>query len=198
MVSSGQIFAGTVLLILCLCFFAGAIFRYHKRRKTTPISFTEILVFLNKVHIGGLRKLVDPLEEAYVRGCYNRSEFRDVQAVRIAAAREYFRKMVANAVALQNFGYRHLAGGDDTKRWLAHRLINLAVPVKMMGRGGICALFLLRRLRFLDRVLLGWRLPILRYLVEETLESYHDLKLAALVLARYSEKGIEVKLYARL
>lgn len=198
MVSSGQIYVGMGLLILCLCLFAGCIILYHRKRDTTPIGFSEILIFLNRLYLNGLRQLIDPLEEAYLRSAHSEVEFRDIQAVRMAAAREYFRKMVANAVALQGFGYRHLNGHDDTKRWLAHRLINYAVPVKMFGRSGIFALFLLKRLRFLDRILMALRLPILKYLVEDTLEAYEDLKEAALMLARYSEAGMEVKVAARL
>lgn len=188
----------TAFSIVCMGIFVGFFVLYHKKRDTTPIGFSEILIFLNKLYVKGLRRLIDPLEEAYLRESLSRIEFRDVQAQQIAQAREYFKKMVANAVALQNFGYRHLKGKDNTKRWLAHRLINYAVPVKIFGRGGMFALFLLRRLRFLDRILRGLRLPILRYLVEETLEAYDDLKEAALMLARHSEPGIEIKVAARL
>jgi hypothetical protein len=188
----------TVFAIVCMCIFAGFFVLYHTRRDTRPIGFSEILVFLNPVHINGLLKLVDTLEEAYERETHTRIEFAQIQAMRIAAGREHFRKIVANAVALQNFGYRHLSGEDDTKRWLAHRLINYAVPVKMFGRAGIFTLFLCKRFLFLDHVLVRVRLPILQHLVGETIEAYDDLKEAALMLARHSEAGIEVKLAARL
>ena len=197
MINAAQIFTGMCLLIVCLCFFAGCAIVYHKKRDNTPVSFADILVFLNRVYPSGLRKLTDPLEEAYLRHSRTRAEFRDIQTLRFAALHEYFRKIVANAVALQNFGYRHLRGDDNTKRWLAHRLINLAVPVKMFGRAGLFALFVLRRLPFLDHVLVI-RLPILKRLVEETLAAYEDLKEAALMLARHAEAGIEIKVAARL
>lgn len=188
----------TIFALVCMGIFAGFFVLYHTRRDTRSISFSEILVFLNRVHINGLLKLVDPLEEAYNRQTHSRIEFLQIQAFRIAAAREHFRKIVANAVALQNFGYRHLSADNNTHKWLAHRLINYAVPVKMFGRAGLFTLFLCRRLLFLDRVFVPVRLPILRHLVAETLDAYEVMKEAALMLARYSEQGIEVKVASRL
>ena len=181
MINSAQIFTGMCLLIVCLCFFAGCAIVYHKKRDTTPLSFADVLAFLNRVYPNGLRKLTDPLEEAYLRHSRTRAEFRDIQTLRFAALHEYFRKIVANAVALQNFGYRHLRGDDNTKRWLAHRLINLAVPVKMFGRAGLFALFVLRRFQFLDHALVI-RLPILKHLAEETLAGLLSVTYSAVTL----------------
>lgn len=198
MVTPWQIFFGRGLALGCACIVAGFIVLYHKKRDTRPLPFSEILVFLNRVYLGGLLKLIDPLEEAYLRESHSRDEFAHLQAIRIAEVREHFRKMVSNAVALQGFGYRHLRGDDDTKRWLAHRLINLAVPVKMFGRAGIVFLFPWRRLRILRRLLISFKLAGLKELVQETVEAYVDLKEAALMLAKYSEEGIERRVASRL
>src|SRR5215467_712259 len=186
--------------LAAVCVFTIAVFfiLYHRKRKFHPVSFADILVFLNWVDIEGLRKLIDPMEEAFLRQSHTRVDFGQIQEARIEAAREYFRKMVANATALQSFGYRHLGGGDDTRRLLAHRLINFAVPVKMCGRAGIFILFLWKRFRVLRHVLISISLPDLKDLVEQTLEAYQELKEAALVLARYSEQGIETQLFSRL
>src|SRR5215472_11807416 len=198
MVTSGETFVATGLAVICLCTVAVFIVRYHRKRKSYPISFSDILVFLNWVDIEGLRKLIDPMEEAFLRQSHTRVEFGKIQEARIEAAREYFRKMVANATTLQSFGYRHLSGGDDTKRLLAHRLINFAVPVRMCGRTGIFVLYLWRRFRVLRHVLISTSLPDLKDLVEQTLDAYQELKEAALVMARYSEQGIETQLFPRL
>ena len=198
MVTSGETFVATGLAVICLCTVAVFIVRYHRKRKTHPICFSDILVFLNWVDIEGLRKLIDPMEEAFLRQSHTRVEFGKIQEARIEAAREYFRKMVANATTLQSFGYRHLSGGDDTKRLLAHRLINFAVPVRMCGRTGIFVLYLWRRFRVLRHVLISTSLPDLKDLVEQTLDAYQELKEAALVMARYSEQGIETQLFPRL
>jgi|SRR5215468_10133805 len=198
MVTSGETFVAVSLAAVCLAIFAACVFLYFKKRDTRPLSFSDILVFLNWVDIEGLRKLIDPMEEAFLRQSHTRVDFGQIQEARIEAAREYFRKMVANATALQSFGYRHLGGGDDTRRLLAHRLINFAVPVKMCGRSGIFVLFLWRRFRVLRHFLISISLPDLKDLVEQTLEAYQELKEAALVLARYSEQGIETQLFSRL
>ncbi|HEY6251064.1 MAG TPA: hypothetical protein VI685_13970 [Candidatus Angelobacter sp.] len=170
----------------------------HRTRKPEPIGYSNIFVFLNWVDIEGLRKLIDPMEEAFLRQSHTRIEFSKIQEGRIQAACEYFRKMVANATALQNFGYRHLGGTDNTKRLLAHRLINFAVPVRMFGRSGIFILRVWKPLSVLQFVLITRSLPDLKDLVEETLQAYQELKEAALALAAYSEPGIEDQLFPRL
>jgi len=198
MVTSGETFVAVSLAVVCVFTTAAFFVLYHRKRKPHPVCFADILVFLNWVDIEGLRKLIDPMEEAFLRQSHTRIDFGQIQEARIEAAREYFKKMVANATALQSFGYRHLGGDDDTKRLLAHRLINFAVPVRMCGRAGIFILFLWKRLRVLRHVLISISLPDLKDLAEQTVEAYQELKEAALVLARYSEQGIETQLFSRL
>lgn len=184
--------------VMCMGAFAGYFTLHLRKRDLRPISFSELLVFLNRVYINGLLKLVDIWEEAYERQTHSRAEFMQIQAWRIEEAREYCRKIVANAVALHRYGYRHLQGDDATKKFLAKRMIDYAVPVKMYGRAGLFTLFVCRRLLFLDNVLIHIQLPIMRHLVDHMLGAYVDLKEAALMLARHAEAGIEVKVAARL
>jgi hypothetical protein len=138
------------------------------------------------------------MEEAFLRQAHTRIEFGKIQEARLDATNEYFRKIMSNATALQNFGYRHLGGADHTRRLLAHRLINFAVPVRMCARTGIYLVRVWRLLRIFRFVLVSFSLPDLKDLVEETLSSYQELKEAALALAAYSEPGTEQDLFPRL
>lgn len=188
-------------LILAVAFttiFAGFFFRFFRKRDVRPISIEEVFVFLNRIYINDLLKLVDVLEEAYERQTHSKAEFGQIQAWRIAKMREHLRKMVANAESLHRFSYRHLKGDDATRKFLARRVVNYAVPVEMYGRAGILLLFVCRRFLFLDGIFIHVQLPILRHLVEGMLGAYEDLKEAALMLTRHSEPGIEVRLAARL
>lgn len=187
-----------ILAVVFTWIFARFFVRYFSKWDIRPISIEEIFVFLNRVYIKELLKLVDLLEEAYERQTHTKAEFAEIQRWRIAKMREHFRRMVANADALHRFGYRHLKGDDATKKFLARRVINYAVPVKMYGRMGLFVLFVCSRLLFLDGILIHIQLPILRHLVEGVLGAYEDLKEAALMFSRHSEPGIEVKLAARL
>ena len=192
---------GILTIILGVIFtsiFAQFFGRYFRKQDLRPISIEEIFVFLNRTYMNGLLKLVDLLEEAYERQTHTKGEFSEIQSWRIAKTREHFRRIVANADTLHRFAYRHLKGEDATKKFLARRVINYAVPVKMYGRTGIFVLFVCSRLLFLDGVVLHIELPILRHLVEGTLGAYEDLKEAALMFSRHSEPGTEVKLAARL
>src|SRR5579871_5867818 len=107
MVTSPHALLATCLSFLYVCIIAIYFRIYFKKRDTQPLSFSDILVFLNKVYLTAFLKLIDPLEEAYLRQRHTRIEFRKLQSLRIQQAREYFRKMVANAVVLQTFAYRH-------------------------------------------------------------------------------------------
>ena len=184
--------------VFCLEAMAGTFVRYHRNRNPHPIAFSEILVFLNWVDIEGLRKLIDPMEEAFLRQSLSRIEFGKLQAERIRGASQHFRKIVTNATELQSFGYRHLNAPDATKRLLAFRLINFAVSVRMCARTGIFVLSIWKVLRVLRHVLVSLSLPDLKDLVEETLKGYQELKEAALALAMYAEPGIEKELFPRL
>src|SRR5215510_8534869 len=155
MVTSGETFVAISLAAVCVFTIAVFFILYHRKRKSHPVSFADILVFLNWVDIEGLRKLIDPMEEAFLRQSHTRVDFGQIQEARIEAAREYFRKMVANATTLQSFDYSHVGGVDETRRLLAHRLINFFVLVKMCGCSGIFILFLWRRLRVLRHLLIS-------------------------------------------
>lgn len=198
MLSSPFAFVGLGLALFTLFAVVGSIIRYHRKRKTEPIGFAQIFAFLNWVDTQGLRKMIDPMEEAFLRQTHSRIEFDKIQEARLDATDEYFRKIINNATALQNFGYRHLGGTDHTRRLLAHRLINFAVPVRMCARTGIYVLRVWRLLRILRFVLISLSLPDLKDVVEETLSSYQELKEAALALAAYSEPGTEQDLFPRL
>jgi hypothetical protein len=198
MLSSPFAFVGFALALFTLLAVVASVIRYHRKRKTEPIGFAQIFVFLNWVDIEGLRKMIDPMEEAFLRQAHTRIEFGKIQEARLDAANEYFRKIISNATALQNFGYRQLGGTDQTRRLLAHRLINFAVPVRMSARMGIYILRIWRLLRILRFVLISLSLPDLKDLVEQTLSSYQELKEAALALAAYSEPGTEHELFPRL
>lgn len=195
MVSTLFAYLGFVLVVACLSAVFGFIIRYHRHRRSGPTGFSEVLVFLNWVDVQGLRRLIDPMEEAFLRQAHTRIEFGKIQEARIMGAREYFRKIANNATALQNLGYRHLSGRDNTKRLLAHRLINFAVPARMCARTGIFVLWMWRLLGLLRFVLISQSLPDLKDLVEETLKAYQELKEAALALAMYSEPGAENQLF---
>ena len=187
-----------VALAIFIVFAVALSMARHRTRNPGPIGYSNIFVFLNWVDIDGFRKLIDPMEEAFLRQSHTRIEFGNIQEARIQQACEYFSKMVINATALQNFGYRHLGGTDNTKRLLAHRLINFAVPVKMFGRSGILILRFWKPLKVLQFVLISRSLPDLKDLVEEMLSAYQELKEGALALAAYSEPGIENQLFPRL
>src|SRR5579863_2418523 len=102
MVMCGE--ASLVFMILTLIvgvvftsIFAGLFFRYFGKRDIRPISIGEIFVFLSRVHISELVKLVDLLEEAYERQTHTKAEFVEIQSWRISKMRQHFRRMVANA-----------------------------------------------------------------------------------------------------
>lgn len=188
-----------VVLAVAVMFVLAEFFsRYFRKRDVRPIPIEEIFVFLNRVYTGELLKLVEILEEMYERKTHTRAEFMQIQAWRIEKLRECFKKLAGNGAALHRYGYRHLAGDDPMKRVLAKAVVNYAVPVKIYARGSLLFLFACRRLLFLDGILFHIQLPIMRHLVQETLAAYKDLKVAALMFARHSDAGIEVKLAARL
>ena len=91
--------------VFCLVAMAGTFIRYHRNRNPHPIAFSEILVFLNWVDIEGLRKLIDPMEEAFLRQSLTRIEFGKLQAERIRGGESAFP---------QNSGQCHRA----TKLWI--------------------------------------------------------------------------------
>lgn len=198
MLSTLPILVGVGLAIVSLCAMVCAFVQYHRTRALRQIPVYDLLVFLDKVDVRGLRALIDPMEEAFLRQSHSRTKFDEIQKDRIQFALAYLRRIEKNAIALQTFGYRHVSQGDDTKRFLAYQLINLAVPVRWFARGGICLLHIWKTLRFLRFVLISLSLPDLKDLVEELLASYQELKEAAAVFAIYSEPGTETKLFRSL
>lgn len=171
---------------------------HYRNLEAGPLPFKDILVFLNKVYLTSFLKLIDPLEEAYLRERHSRVEFREMQSLRLQQAREFFRKMVSNAAVLQNFGYRRLRSGDHTERLLARRVIDCCIPVKIIGRGGLIVLCAWRRLYVLRFLAISFALADLKDVVNHALDAYEDMKEAALMLARHAEPGMEVKLARRL
>src|SRR5690349_17699989 len=105
MLSSPFAFVGLGLALFTLFAVVGSIILYHRKRKTEPIGFSQIFAFLNWVDTQGLRKMIDPMEEAFLRQTHSRIEFGKIQEARLDATNEYFRKIISNATALQNFGY---------------------------------------------------------------------------------------------
>lgn len=198
MAQSLQALLATCLSGLCVAVFTFYLFFHARKGNAEPLAFKYILVFLSKVYLTSFLKLVDPLEEAYLRENHTRVEFRKLQMLRIRQAREFLRKMVKNAAVLQNFGYRRLRSADHTERLLARRVIDCTIPVKMIGRGGLTILFAWRRLGILRFLAISLALADLKDIVNHTLDAYEDMKEAALMLARHSEPGMEVKLANRL
>lgn len=198
MVTSMQDLATACLSGFCIVVFILYCAFHSKKRSAQSLPFQEILVFLNKVYLTAFVKLIDPLEEAYLRDKHTRVEFRKLQTLRIQQAREFLRKMVSNAVVLQNFGYRRLHSADHTERLLARRLIDCSIPVKIIGRGGLMVLFAWRRLGILRYLAISFALADLKDVANHALDAYEDMKEAALMLARHSEPGMEVKLATRL
>ncbi len=218
MVTSWEAFVGAALAFIFLTIVVAWVFIYHKRQNKSPLSFHDVLESLKQIDTRAIFKLFDPMEEARLRQSVTRIEFGKIQSARLAEARNHFRAMLANANALQELAYRYLHQKDEpnphrtrqrlcrqrgqyrdkTGRAMAEWLLDVSVTVKMPARAALLTLFLWKRLRILDRVLMSPNLADLKDVLNQTLEAYADLREAALLLARYSEPGIELELSTRL
>jgi hypothetical protein len=144
----------------CLLFLSFGFIKYHRGRNPRQVPPSGVLASLSRVDLGALKKLTDPLEEAFLRQSHTRIQFGDLQKDRIHSALEYLRKMQKNAITLQRLGYRNLKSGNPTQRLLAEQLIDCAVPVRMFTFSGIAVLRLWRLLRIQRFIMVSSALPI--------------------------------------
>lgn len=182
----------------CLLILFFGVVRYHRGRNPRQIAPSGILASLSRVDLGALKKLTDPLEEAFLRQSHTRIQFGDLQKDRIYSALEYLRKMQKNAITLQRLGYRNLKSGNPTQRVLAELLIDSAVPVRMFTFSGIAVLRIWRLLRIQRFILVSFNLADLKDLMQELLPAYQLLREAALELTILAEPELSRELARNL
>jgi len=187
------------LAVCCLCIVFSGVIKYHRgRRRLRQIGTSGILACLSHVDIEAFRQLLDPMEEAFLRQSHSRNDFCEMQKDRIESALGYLKKMANNAIALQALGYRNLRSPNDTQRFLARRLIDRAVPVRMFTFVGIWVLRIWRVLPIRRLLLVSPSLADLKDLMAELLPAYEQLKETALELTVLTEPEFGAELLQNL
>ncbi len=67
----------------------------------TKYSLTDVILFVRKLEVAELAKLLDPSEEWVLRNLYSEKEFRMLQRERMHLAIEYLRRVAHNAEVIQ-------------------------------------------------------------------------------------------------
>jgi hypothetical protein len=198
MISATLSYFGMALSWLCLIVLARSAVQFHKTRKLKDIGVAGVLPFLNRVNIKGIKHLIDPMEEAFLRQAHSRKQFCDMQRDRILSASEYFRKMGNNAAVLQKIGYRTLGSRDDQQRAIARELIDAGVPVRIYAVTAVLVLRFWQTFRIHRLMLSAPSLADLKDLVAELLCSYDHLKEVASAMTMLKEPNAHDELLSNL
>ncbi len=198
MISATLSYLGMALSWLCLIVLARSAVQFHRTKKLRDIGVAGALPFLNRVNIKGIKHLIDPMEEAFLRQGHSRRQFCEVQKDRIRSASEYFRKMGNNAAVLQKLGYGSFRSQDDQQRAIARELINAGVPVRIYAVTAVLVLRFWQTFRLHQLMLSAPSLADLKDLVAELLCSYDHLKKVASAMTMLKEPNAHDELLSNL
>jgi len=69
------------LAVCCLCIVLSGVIKYHRsRRRLRQIGTSGILACLSHVDVEAFKRLLDPMEEAFLRQSHSRNDFCEMQS----------------------------------------------------------------------------------------------------------------------
>lgn len=151
-------------------------------RRLRVVPGSGLAAELEPLDVDAFRNLADPEEEAYLRSRLTCAEFRSVRRMRLRALAAYLQAAGRNAAVLILVGERAMASADPETVKAAKQLVNQALVLRHSS------FFVLLR------VYLAFMWPAAGSAVIPVLDTYGQMRGAAMLLGRLQNPAVPVRL----
>jgi hypothetical protein len=157
------------------------------RRRNTEADLDEIIPFLRRVDLDGFSRLLNPIEDRYIRENRGDREDQKYRRKQIRIAMESLRRMSHNAALMQTIGYSRLESRNPLVAEQAQALVDAGVHVRLYSLMGMATLHFWRLLGFIPTVV---RVSEIHKLVSTSaIPAYEVFRMRAAGLTDLRESG---------
>ncbi len=110
------------------------LFRAVRGQAAVVHSLEELENLTQPVDLDAFRNLIDPAQEAFLRGRVSAAQFRRVQRERLRAALEYVGRAAHNAAILVRLGEAARASSDPEVAHSGQELVNRALQMRLYAQ----------------------------------------------------------------
>jgi len=122
---------GTLILVAAGLLLAAVLLRAARGQEITVGSLQDLEGRTQPVDLAGLRNLIDPAEEEFLRRRLSPAEFRTLERQRLRAAAEYVQRAAHNAAILLRLGEAVARQGDPEAAAAAREMVNSALRLRI-------------------------------------------------------------------
>jgi len=175
---------GTLILVAAGLLLAAVLLRAARGQGAAVRSLQELEGHTQPVDLAGLRNLIDPAEEEFLRRRLSPAQFRAVERQRLRAAAEYVQRAAHNAAILLHLGEAVAQRGDPEAAAAAREMADNALRLRINAFLALGVLY--------TRVVF----PEARISLRRVTETYQNLTEGVLRLSRLQNPTYQARISA--